>query len=70
MKKYNSLPLRILALALHLLINVWMLTWLVDFDVSGKWITFIPFVAAFTFITIAFIYHLILFTRFLKSKSC
>ena len=60
---------RILAIVLHLLLNVFIVTWVMQYDVTGSWITFSGFVSVVLILLIFFTLHLISFIYFIKSTN-
>ena len=60
---------RILAIVLHLLLNVFVVTWVMQYDVTASWITFSGFVSLVLILLIFFTLHLISFFYFIKSTN-
>jgi hypothetical protein len=65
----NSLFIRSAALLLHALVNFLLVNWLVNFDITRKWIFFIGFVIALLALLYFFIKHIVSFIYFIKTKT-
>jgi hypothetical protein len=65
----NNFFLRILALLLHAAANFLVVTWLLNFDITKKWLYFIGFVALLLALLYLFIRHITSFIYFLKTKT-
>lgn len=64
----NKTPLRAAAILLHLLLNFFLVSWLMDFDLTGGWIRFVLFLTVCLLLLMLFVLHMISFIRFLQSK--
>jgi hypothetical protein len=64
----NNTPLRAAAILLHLLLNFFLVSWLMDFDLTGGWIRFALFLTVWLLLLLLFVVHMISFIRFLQSK--
>jgi hypothetical protein len=64
----NTIPVRATAILLHLLLNFLLVTWLMDFDLTGGWAPFALFVTMCLLLLMAFVVHMISFIRYLQSK--
>jgi hypothetical protein len=64
----NTTPVRAAAILLHLLLNFFLVSWLMDFDLTGGWVRFVLFLAACIFLLMLFVLHMISFIRYLQSK--
>lgn len=65
----NSVFTRTAALLLHALLNFLLVNWLVNFDITGKWIFFIGFIIALLALLYFFIKHIVSFIYFIKTKT-
>ena len=65
----NSLFLRISALLLHAVANFILVSYLFNFDLTGKWIYFLGFIVLLFALLWIFIIHLVSFIRFIKTKT-
>ena len=63
----NKLIIRTTALIIHALLNIFIISWLTDFDITGKWIYFIGFVLIAGILLLFFIRHIFSFIQFIKS---
>jgi hypothetical protein len=64
----NNTPLRAAAILLHLLLNFFLVSWLMDFDLTAGWIRFVLFLTVWLLLLLLFVLHMISFIRFLQSK--
>ena len=64
----NSLSFRIIALLIHAAANFFLLNWLINFDITSKWIFFIGFIIVLLALLYFFVKHTIAFIYFLKTK--
>ncbi|HEX8314869.1 MAG TPA: hypothetical protein VF609_07750 [Flavisolibacter sp.] len=67
-KTYNSLPLRLFGILLHAVLNFIIVSYLVNFDISGSWIVFIGFIIVVFFLSYVFLKHLVSFIHFIINK--
>jgi len=65
----NNLAVRICILLLHFIASILLLTFLVDYDITGKWIKFIGFIILMLLLLFLFVKHLISFYYFIKTKT-
>jgi hypothetical protein len=65
----NAIVLRSVALLLHVLVNVIVVNYMVNVDVTGSWWRFGLFVVASIVLLYLTIRHVISFIYFIKSKS-
>jgi hypothetical protein len=65
----NSVFTRTAALLLHALLNFLLVSWLVNFDITGKWIFFIGFIITLLILLYLFIKHIVSFIYFIKTKT-
>ncbi|HKO79267.1 MAG TPA: hypothetical protein VJU78_02690, partial [Chitinophagaceae bacterium] len=61
--------IRTAALLLHALINFLLVSWLVNFDITGKWAFFIGFLIILLVLLYFFIKHIVSFIYFIKTKT-
>ena len=65
----NSILLRVILLLLHALINFALISWLMNFDITGSWLAVGVFVIGVLLLMVVFIRHLLSFFSFLKTKT-
>ncbi|HMU11587.1 MAG TPA: hypothetical protein PKC54_16355 [Ferruginibacter sp.] len=65
----NSILYRTVALVMHAVLNLVIVSYLVRFDTTGSWVNFTAFIAAMLVLLILFIKHLVSFIYFIKSTS-
>lgn len=65
----NTLFFRITALLLHAVANFIIVSYAVNFDITGKWISFIGFILLLFVLLYFFIRHLASFIYFIKTKT-
>jgi len=65
----NSVFTRTAALLLHALLNFLLVSWLVNFDITGKWVFFIGFIIFLLALLYLFIKHIVSFIYFIKTKT-
>jgi len=65
----NNTSLRTAAILLHAIINFLLVNWLVNFDVTSKWLFFIGFIIFLLLLLFLFVKHIISFIYFIKSKT-
>jgi hypothetical protein len=65
----NTTFLRTFLLLLHAAANFLLVTWLVDFDITGSWIRFIGFIVLLLALLYFFIRHVLSYIYFLKTKT-
>lgn len=65
----NSILYRTVALVMHAVLNLVIISYLVRFDTTGSWVNFTAFIAAMLVLLILFIKHLVSFIYFIKSTS-
>ena len=65
----NNLLVRTAAIILHAIINFLLVNWLVNFDITGKWIFFIGFIVVLLFLLFLFVKHIVSFIYFIKTKT-
>lgn len=69
MNKYKHLFYRIAVMILHAIVNFLIISWLMNFDISGSWIGFFAFILVCLFLLSLFIIHLYFFFVFIKTKT-
>ena len=65
----NSLFLRVGALLAHVILNIVIVAYATDYDVSGSWLAFIGFLILLFILLALFLKHLISFIQFIKTKT-
>ncbi len=65
----NSILFRTVALVMHAVLNLVIVSYLVRFDTTASWVNFTAFIAALLVLLILFIKHLVSFIYFIKSTS-
>jgi hypothetical protein len=64
----NNLFLRTCLVLLHAVTSIVLVSYLVDYDITGKWIKFIGFLLLLLLLLFLFVKHLIAFYYFIKTK--
>ena len=67
-KTANSFILRLFGILLHAVLNFIIVSYLVNFDISGSWIVFIGFIIVVFFLSYVFLKHLASFIHFIINK--
>ena len=65
----NNFFLRIGAILLHALLNIILVSWITNYDISGSWIAVIGFLCLLFLLVILFIKHLLSFIQYIKTKT-
>jgi hypothetical protein len=65
----NSLFIRVTALLLHAIANFVLVSYLLNYDLTGKWVTFAGFVVLIFVLVYLFIRHIVSFIYFVKTKT-
>lgn len=65
----NAFVLRTVALVLHAVANIIVITLLFNYDITGSWIFFIGFIAILLLLLFLFIKHLLSYIYFIKTKT-
>jgi len=65
----NKLITRTLALLFHALLNVFLISYITDFDVSGSWLGFTGFVLFLLLLLFLFVRHLLIFIQYIKTTT-
>ena len=65
----NNLIIRASALLIHILVNVILITWLMQSDLTGSWLTFAGFILLLLVLFYLLVIHLISFFQFIKTKT-
>lgn len=60
---------RVALLILHAVANFLLISWLVNFDISGSWLGFFAFILVCLLLLSFFIMHLYAFFVFIKTKT-
>jgi len=64
----NKLLFRTLILILHTLLNVFILTYVMDYDLTGSWLRIILFVLLVLALLYFFLLHIVAYYKFVKPK--
>lgn len=64
----NNILFRTLMLLLHALLNFFIVSYVMDYDLTGSWLRIILFVLLLLALLYFFILHLIAYYKLLKSK--
>lgn len=65
----NTLFLRTTAILLHAAANFIVVSWLMGFDISAKWLSFTGFIIVLLALLYLFIRHIVSFIYFLKTRT-
>ncbi len=65
----NTFFFRIGALLLHALLNIIVVTWITNFDITGSWIAVIGFILLLFLLLVVFLKHLLSFIHYIKTKT-
>jgi hypothetical protein len=65
----HKLLLRTIALILHAGLNVLLVTWFTNYDITESWLLTIIFILLVLLLAALFIYHLLSFIQFLKTRT-
>lgn len=65
----NKLLIRTGALLLHAAANIFLVTYLTNFDITGSWLAIAGFVIVMGVLLVLFIKHLLSFLYFIKTKT-
>ena len=63
----NNLTIRTAAIIFHALLNIFIVSYLMDYDISSSWLAFLGFVLLLLVLLLLFIRHLLSFIHFIKS---
>jgi len=63
----NNLTIRTTAIISHAMLNIFIVSYLMDYDISSSWLSFLGFVLLLLVLLLLFIYHLLSFIHFIKS---
>ena len=64
----NNWIIRLIAILLHAAVSIILVSYIVDFDITGKWITFFGFIVLLLILLFLFVKHVISFYYFIKTK--
>ena len=67
-KTLNGFILRTAAILIHAILNFIVISYLVNYDITGSWIKFIGFTLVVFLLFYLFLLHLVSFINFLKHK--
>ena len=59
---------RTVAILLHAVINFFLVSWMLKYDITGSWAGFVLFIVLCLLLLILFIKHLISFIKYLQSN--
>ena len=65
----NHLLFRLAALLLHAVLNFILISYLMDYDITGSWLKVVGFVLLIFMLLIAFIVHLLSFIKLIKTRT-
>jgi LPXTG-motif cell wall-anchored protein len=65
----NNLIFRTAAIIFHALLNVFIVSYLTGYDITGSWFRFIGFLLVLFFLLFFFIRHILSYIHFIKSTS-
>ncbi|MEO7922333.1 MAG: hypothetical protein ABIR30_01515 [Chitinophagaceae bacterium] len=65
----NPLLLRTFAILIHAVANFILVTWLLNYDISGSWLYFVGFIAICLLLLFLFIKHLLSYIYFIKTNT-
>jgi uncharacterized MAPEG superfamily protein len=65
----NDFVLRTAALLLHAAANIFIVTYLFKYDITGSWVFFIGFITLLLLLLFLFIKHLLSYIYFIKNKT-
>ena len=65
----NNWVIRLFAILLHAALSIILVSYLIDYDITGRWITFIGFIILLLALFYLFVRHLISFYYFIKTKT-
>ena len=64
----NNIVLRTILLILHVLLNFFIVSFLMDYDITGSWLRMILFILLLIVLLYFFILHIFYYSKLLKSK--
>jgi len=64
----NNLAIRTIVLILHALLNFIVISYILDYDITGSWMRMILFSLLFITLLYFFVRHIISYIQFVKSK--
>lgn len=64
----NKLVLRTLMLVLHTLLNFFIVSYLMDFDLTGSWLRIFLFVLLLLVLLYFFVWHIVEYSKHVKPK--
>ena len=65
----DAIYLRVGAILAHVILNIIIISWIVNFDITGSWLKVAGFAAVLFILLVLFIKHLISFINYLKTKT-
>ena len=65
----DAIYLRVGAMLAHVILNIIITSWIVNFDISASWLRVAGFAAVLFILLVLFIIHLISFINYLKTKT-
>ena len=65
----NHLLFRLAALLLHAVLNFILISYLMDYDITGSWLKVVGFVLLIFMLLFAFIVHLLSFIKLIKTRT-
>jgi hypothetical protein len=65
----DNYVIRIAAIIAHVLLNIVIISFLTDFDITARWITTIAFVLIIFLLFVMLIKHIVSFINYIKTKT-
>ena len=65
----DAVYLRVGAILAHVILNIIVISWIVNFDITASWLRVAGFAAVLFLLLVLFIIHLISFIKYLKTKT-
>jgi hypothetical protein len=65
----DNYVIRIAAIIAHVLLNIVIISFLTDFDITARWITTIAFVLIIFLLFVMLIKHVVSFINYIKTKT-
>jgi hypothetical protein len=65
----DAIYFRVGAILAHVILNIIIISWIVNFDITASWLRVAGFAALLFILLVLFIKHLISFINYLKTKT-
>ena len=65
----NTFFFRTGAILLHAVLNVILVTWITNFDITGSWLAVIGFMILLFLLLVLFLKHILSFITYIKTKT-